>query len=119
MNELQPWDLRFLEVAGYKGTTFPTWLGCRSYQNLNNLRLMNCQNCERIPTLGQLPALRSLTIVGLQRVVTIGSEFFKENDHWASVSPPFPSLQTLSFQHMISWEKWHQIAGRAFPKLRS
>ncbi|KAI9126991.1 hypothetical protein K1719_001550 [Acacia pycnantha] len=117
MNKLQPWDLRFLEVAGYRGTTFPTWLGSRSYNDLTELRLINCQNCRRIPALGQLPALRDLTIEGLQSVVAVGSEFFKGHDCASLI--PFPSLESLKFANMISWEEWHSVDMEAFPKLHT
>ncbi|KAI9127408.1 hypothetical protein K1719_001967 [Acacia pycnantha] len=100
---------------GYKGTSFPTWLGSRSYNDLTELRLIDCQNCWRIPALGQLPALRHLTIEGLDRVVAVGSEFFGGHDCAALIL--FPSLESLDFVSMISWEEWHSVDIEAFPKL--
>ncbi|XP_028754846.1 TMV resistance protein N-like [Neltuma alba] len=83
-------DLEILEAGGYKGTTYARG---HSYDNLTELRLTDCNRCRSIPALGQLPALRSLTIETLRSLVAVGSEFSKADD-WASLIP-FPSLETL------------------------
>ena len=104
MEKLRPyWDLQIWKVDGH------------SYNNLIELHQINCKNCWRIPALGQLPSLRTLTIEGLESVVAIGSEFFHGDDSTSLV--PFPSLQTLHFETMISWEEWNSIDMDAFPIL--
>ncbi|KAI9127378.1 hypothetical protein K1719_001937 [Acacia pycnantha] len=106
MEKLRPyWDLKILKVD------------CHSYNNLIELHQINCKNCWRIPALGQLPALKTLTIEGLESVVAIGSEFFHGDDSASLV--PFPSLQTLHFENMISWVEWNSIDMDAFPNLRT
>ncbi|XP_028754840.1 putative disease resistance protein At3g14460 [Neltuma alba] len=115
---LQPyWGSEILKDGGYTGRTFPSWSGGRSYNHLIELYLTNCDNCRRIPALGQLPALRSLTISDLRNVVTVGSEFLKGHD--CSLLVPFPSLETLSIEDMAFWQEWHSIDMEAFPKLRA
>ncbi|KAI9127388.1 hypothetical protein K1719_001947 [Acacia pycnantha] len=106
IEKLRPyWDLEILKVDGH------------SYNNLIEFHQINCNNCWRIPALGELPALRTLIIEGLESVVAIGSEFFHGDDSASLV--PFPSLQTLHFENMISWEEWNSIDMDAFPNLRS
>ncbi|XP_028755822.1 putative disease resistance RPP13-like protein 1 [Neltuma alba] len=115
--KLQPhWDLKELEVKCYRGTIFPDWLGSPSYHNMNLLQLVNCENCCMLPPLGQLPALKTLSISGLKRVERIGDEFLKVDD--CSPMVPFPSLEYLSFSSMESWEQWLSTNMEAFPKLR-
>ncbi|KAL4393771.1 hypothetical protein AHAS_Ahas02G0085300 [Arachis hypogaea] len=49
-----------------------------------------------LPSLGQLPSLKSLRIRGLDQVRSIGEKFYKnEGDHHSSHIAPFPSLETL------------------------
>ncbi|KAI9127442.1 hypothetical protein K1719_002001 [Acacia pycnantha] len=105
MEKLRPyWDLEIFKVDGH------------SYNNLIELHQIKCKNW-RIPALGQLPALRTLTIEGLESVVAIGSEFFHGHDSASLV--PFPSLETLHFENMISWEEWNSIDVDAFPNLHT
>ncbi|XP_028760660.1 uncharacterized protein LOC114719350 [Neltuma alba] len=112
-------DLEILEDGGYRGTTYAVWSsGGLSYDNLIMLRLTDCNKCWRIPALGRLPSLRSLRIERLRSVVIVGSEFFKAANDCASLKVPFPSLETLHFEDMISWQQWHSIDMHAFSKLR-
>ncbi|KAI9127405.1 hypothetical protein K1719_001964 [Acacia pycnantha] len=106
MEKLQPY--RYLEILKVDG---------HSYNNLIELHQINCKNCWRIPTLGQLPALRTLTIEGVESVVAIGSEFFHGDDSASFL--PFSSLETLHFENMISWEEWNSIDMDAFPRLHT
>ena len=112
------WDLEILKVGGFRGETFLTWRGrVRSYYNLTGLQLTDCDKCWRIPSLGQLPALKSLTIGALQSVVSLGSEFFKAE--YCASPVPFPSLESLYFDQMTSWREWSSIDTEAFPKLHT
>ncbi|XP_054778988.1 putative disease resistance RPP13-like protein 1 [Prosopis cineraria] len=117
LDKLQPhWDLEALEIERYRGTTFSDWLGSPCYHNVTWLRLENCKNCCMLPPLGQLPALKTLYIGGLESIEKIGEELLKANECAPMI--PFPSLECLEFRTMTSWKEWHSIDTEAFPKLQ-
>nr|XP_025664011.1 putative disease resistance RPP13-like protein 1 [Arachis hypogaea] len=93
--------LKELKIEGYKGTIFPDWLGNCSYVNMIRVSLKSCKNCCMLPSLGQLPSLKSLSIEGLYQLRRIGEAFYKnEGDHHSSHIAPFLSLDTLLFDNM-------------------
>ncbi|KAL4393060.1 hypothetical protein AHAS_Ahas02G0014200 [Arachis hypogaea] len=120
LDKLQPQNgLKKLKIKGYKGTIFPDWLGNCSYQNMTRVSLESCKNCCMLPSLGQLPSLKSLSIGVLDQLRSIGEEFYKnEGDHHSSHIAPFPSLETLVFYDMPCWEVWHVSESETFPQLR-
>ncbi|XP_057744581.1 putative disease resistance RPP13-like protein 1 [Arachis stenosperma] len=120
LDNLQPTNgLKELKIRGYKGTIFPDWLGNCSYQNMTSVSLECCKNCCMLPSLGQLPSLKSLSIEGLDQLRSIGEEFYKnEGDHHSSHIAPFPSLETLVFRNMACWEVWHVPESKTFPQLK-
>ncbi|XP_057744578.1 putative disease resistance protein At3g14460 [Arachis stenosperma] len=120
LDNLQPQNgLKELKINGYKGTIFPDWLGNCSYQNMTSVSLKSCKNCCMLPSLGQLPSLKSLSIEGLDQLRSIDEEFYKnEGDHHSSHIAPFPSLETLVFHNMACWEVWHVSESETFPQLR-
>ncbi|XP_024038707.1 putative disease resistance RPP13-like protein 1 [Citrus clementina] len=104
-------------VCGYGGTKFPTWLGDSSFSNLVTLKFEDCGMCTALPSVGQLPSLKHLTVRGMSRVKRLGSEFYGDD------SPiPFPCLETLRFEDMQEWEDWIPHGSsqgvERFPKLR-
>ncbi|XP_057742985.1 putative disease resistance protein At3g14460 [Arachis stenosperma] len=119
LDKLEPHNgLKELRIWGYKGTIFPDWLGC-SYQNMTSVSLESCKNCCMLPSLGQLPSLKSLRIKGLDELRSIGEEFYKnEGDHHSSHIAPFPSLEILEFNDMACWEEWHLPDSKVFPQLK-
>ncbi|XP_025631470.1 putative disease resistance RPP13-like protein 1 [Arachis hypogaea] len=121
LDKLQPQNgLKELKINGYKGTIFPDWLGNCSYQNMTRVSLKSCKNCCMLPSLGQLPSLKSLHIRGLDQLRRIGEEFYKnEGAHHSSHIAPFPSLETLVFDNMACWEVWHVSESETFPQLRN
>ncbi|XP_057743158.1 putative disease resistance protein At3g14460 isoform X2 [Arachis stenosperma] len=120
LDNLQPQNgLKELRIWGYKGTIFPDWLGNCSYENMTRVSLKSCKNCCMLPSLGQLPSLKSLRIEGFHQVRSIGEEFYKnEGDDHSSHIAPFPSLETLEFDDMACWEVWHVSESETFPQLR-
>ncbi|XP_057744573.1 putative disease resistance protein At3g14460 [Arachis stenosperma] len=119
-DNLQPQNgLKKLKIKGYKGTIFPDWLGSCSYENMTRVSLKSCKNCCMLPSLGQLPSLKSLRIQGLDQLRSIGEEFYKnEGAHHSSRIAPFPSLERLEFDDMASWKEWHLPDLKAFPQLK-
>ncbi|KAH9684595.1 putative disease resistance RPP13-like protein 1 [Citrus sinensis] len=104
-------------VCGYGGTKFPTWLGDSSFSNLVTLKFEDCSMCTALPSVGQLPSLKHLTVRGMSRVKRLGVEFYGDD------SPiPFPCLETLRFEDLQEWEDWIPHGSsqgvERFPKLR-
>ncbi|QHO52017.1 Putative disease resistance RPP13-like protein [Arachis hypogaea] len=121
LHGLQPHRvLKVLRIKGYKGKIFPDWLGRCSYSNMTRVSLLDCKNCCMLPSLGQLPSLKSLRIERFDELKSIGMEFYKNEGHQHS-SPiaPFPSLERLVFDEMSCWEEWHLPDSEAFPQLKS
>ncbi|KDO39065.1 hypothetical protein CISIN_1g044062mg, partial [Citrus sinensis] len=110
-------NLEQFGICGYGGTKFPTWLGDSSFSNLVTLKFEDCGMCTVLPSVGQLPSLKHLTVRGMSRVKRLGSEFYGDD------SPiPFPCLETLRFEVMQEWEDWIPHGSsegvERFPKLR-
>ncbi|KAL5564795.1 hypothetical protein UlMin_027959 [Ulmus minor] len=97
-------NLKKLRVEGYRGTTFPDWVGDVSFCNMVEVELFHCKNCCMLPPLGQLPSLRRLEIRGLDGVVSIGNEFCGSSS--TTTQQPFRSLEELRIRSMKSWKEW-------------
>ena len=103
LDHLQPHaNLRKLTIENYGGTIFSDWLGHASC-NMVSVQIHNCKYCLFLPPFGNLPSLEFLSIVGLDGVVTIGTEFYGTV---GSKSKPFASLQTLRFKNMLQLQEW-------------
>ncbi|XP_027118687.1 disease resistance protein RGA2-like [Coffea arabica] len=95
-----PPQLKVLEIIGFKGHTFPTWLRNQDLPNLVKLSLANC-SCRELPPLGDLPYLNDLSIKGMTEVHSIGDEFYGHGD-----SSSFPSLKQLELFDMPNLSEW-------------
>ncbi|KAK4564565.1 hypothetical protein RGQ29_006587 [Quercus rubra] len=97
MNSLQPHEsLKSLEVDGYMGVRFSSWLSFLT--NLVDLCISDCKKCQYLPPLYQLPSLRRLDIWFMD-----GLEYMTDGDmndeisaSLASPSTFFPSLEKLT-----------------------
>ncbi|XP_057740873.1 putative disease resistance protein At3g14460 [Arachis stenosperma] len=120
LHSLQPHTgLKKLSVCGYKGKIFPDWMGHSLYQNMTSVSLQYCWDCCVLPSLGQLPSLKSLSIHGFRQLKRIGKEFYKnEGDQHSLPIAPFPSLERLQFHDMPCWEEWRLPDSEAFPQLK-
>ncbi|QCD85706.1 disease resistance protein RPM1 [Vigna unguiculata] len=114
IENLQPSKhLKKLSICDYVGKEFPNWVLDNSLPNLVSLELEGCESCERLPPLGLLPSLKDLSIERLDGIVSIDADFHGNN--YSS----FKSLQTLTFSHMMQWEKWEcEAMTGAFPRLQ-
>lgn len=93
-------SLGVLRIICYGGRRFPQWISLSD--KLVNVTLSNCRNCDNLPLLGKLPSLRVLSIEGIDEVKRIDAEFCGD----VSQGTAFPSLETLEFKNMPSWEEW-------------
>uniref|UniRef100_A0A7N2KWN9 R13L1/DRL21-like LRR repeat region domain-containing protein n=1 Tax=Quercus lobata TaxID=97700 RepID=A0A7N2KWN9_QUELO len=116
LNNLQPHtNLKRLFINNYSGTSFPNWVGDYSFSNVKDVHLNSCRFCLNLPSLGQLPSLQNLGIVGFDEVVKVGPDFYGGS---SSTITPFQSLKILNFERMIKWEEWFSYEGGAFPCLQ-
>ncbi|XP_021288435.1 putative disease resistance RPP13-like protein 1 [Herrania umbratica] len=114
LNLLEPHrELEKLRIWNYGGTKFPIWMNS-SLKNLSSLVLEGCKNCVSLPSLGKLPLLKNLFIVGMDELNKVGIEFYGENQ-----SNAFASLQSLSFWDMPRWKEWDLVDEQVvkFPSL--
>ncbi|KAL1329095.1 putative disease resistance RPP13-like protein 1 [Arachis hypogaea] len=119
LHNLQPHSgLKKFTIKGYKSKLFPDWIGHSFYQNMTNVSLKSCKNCCMLPSLGQLPSLKSLSIQGFDQLKCVGDEFYQNEDDHSLHIAPFPSLERLEFNYMSCWEEWHLPESKAFPQLK-
>ncbi|KAK4566201.1 hypothetical protein RGQ29_002433 [Quercus rubra] len=137
---LQPHtNLKSLTIVGFKGEKFPSWLlgsdnirgGLLLFDHLLEIRLIDCSKCEKLPTLGHLPNLKVLEIVGMYNVRCIGTEFYgsfngegSSNSRGGSGSTVmFPALEKLVLGGMRNLVEWNDVKeltaelGMIFPRL--
>ncbi|BFG41341.1 hypothetical protein CerSpe_276150 [Prunus speciosa] len=108
---LQPHkNLKKLVINGYPGIKFPNW----ALPNLVIADFTNCGSCEHLPTLGNLPLLKMLSLQRMHGVTSIGTEFYGDGtDIW------FPSLEELSISDFANLEEWSSANdGNAFRRLK-
>ncbi|RYR71499.1 hypothetical protein Ahy_A02g005750 isoform B [Arachis hypogaea] len=125
LDKLRPHtNLKELYIYGYRGTTFPDWVGHSSYYSITEITLGDfslggCRNCCMLPSLGQLPSLKHLSISDFESLESVGAElYFNQNGESCLETPPFPMLETLSFYSMPCWKEWRSLEFNAFPRLR-
>ncbi|XP_042959479.1 putative disease resistance RPP13-like protein 1 [Carya illinoinensis] len=100
--------LKSLTIKYYGGRGFPDWIGS-GLHSLCRLKLMNCMYCSALPPLGQLPFLNELYIDGLNGVVTVDQEFYRNS---GSLMKAFGSLKLLEFKNMSNWETWENLGAQ-------
>ncbi|XP_008237074.1 PREDICTED: putative disease resistance protein RGA1 isoform X2 [Prunus mume] len=108
---LQPHkNLKKLVINGYPGIKFPHW----ALPDLVAAVFTNCRSCEYLPTVGNLPLLKTLSLQGMHGVKSIGTEFYGDGtDIW------FPSLEELSISDFANLEEWSSANDRnAFRRLK-
>uniref|UniRef100_J3N8I0 NB-ARC domain-containing protein n=1 Tax=Oryza brachyantha TaxID=4533 RepID=J3N8I0_ORYBR len=97
-------SLKVLRIQHLNHGNYPSWLGNASFSKLTELKLQACQS-QHLPTLGELPSLKSLGIQQMERVQHIGHEF-------CSLDPRFKgflALRDLSFHDMNRLSEWSGV----------
>ncbi|KAH0747045.1 hypothetical protein KY285_008702 [Solanum tuberosum] len=114
LDELQPnTNIKELRITGYRGTKFPNWLADHSFHKLIEVSLSYCKDCDSLPSLGQLPCLKFLTIRGMHQITEVSEEFYGS----LSSTKPFNSVEKLEFAEMPEWKQWHVLGKGEFPVL--
>lgn len=94
-----PPGLKGLDINGYGGSTFPSWL---CYGNvLVKLSLINC-SCHELPPLGRLPCLEDLHMKGLSEIKIIGHDFY--GDHTVGGFPSLKQLALFDMPNLLEWK---------------
>ncbi|KAF7815708.1 putative disease resistance protein RGA1 [Senna tora] len=108
-------NLMKLEVWGYIGSHFPSWMKDVScINNLVSLKLEDFSNCVQLPALGKLPSLEKLEIKGMECV-----EYMDDDECYDGVeAKAFVSLKTLQLYRMPKLERLlKRDGGEMFPHL--
>ncbi|KAJ8648605.1 hypothetical protein MRB53_001628 [Persea americana] len=100
LNALRPrTNLKKLQIEGYCGVRFPTWLGDSSFSKLTYVQLFRCR-CRLLPPFGRLPSLKRLSLSHLYELKKVGREFYGDG-----TMTGFPPLESLSFYSMPDLEE--------------
>ncbi|XXG41226.1 hypothetical protein AAC387_Pa01g1737 [Persea americana] len=106
LNALQPHtNLEALQISGYCGVRFPTWLGDSNFSKLVSIFLTTCK-CPVLPPFGQLPSLEYLSLGELYGLEKVGREVYGDG-----MVKGFPSLKTLHIWNMPDLEEWTALEG--------
>ncbi|KDP40513.1 hypothetical protein JCGZ_24512 [Jatropha curcas] len=105
-------NLKELTIDVYPGAKFPSWMGDSVLSHLETIELVHCNYCKTLPSLGQLPFLKHLTIRTMQDLESIGREFYGEGK-----IKGFPYLKKLKLEDMRSLKEWQEIDDGEFPVL--
>lgn len=101
-----PENLEVLEIDGYRGTKFPSWMmeGMELLlPNLVSLILSNIHDCNYLPPLGHLPYLQSLQFHHITGVRSMGSDDIPVKRNKSTL---YQSLKELHFEDMPNLTIW-------------
>ncbi|KAK7380653.1 hypothetical protein VNO78_33168 [Psophocarpus tetragonolobus] len=99
----QTQQLQALGVNRYKGAHFPQWMSSPSLKYLNELDLVDCKSCLKLPLLGKLPSLECLRISNMTNLVYLYEESYDDGVIFMAlkllVLKEMPNLIRLSKEH--------------------
>ncbi|KAL0349160.1 UNVERIFIED_CONTAM: putative disease resistance protein RGA1 [Sesamum angustifolium] len=112
-------NIKSLTIKRFCGHNFPSWIMNATVGEVNRLdklvelKLIDCEQCVEVPTLGHLPMLKILKLKGLRNVRLIGPWFYYPpsgiNELGRSDRPPFPSLERFILKDMTNLAYWIDI----------
>lgn len=105
-------NLKELQVINYGGSSFPAWLTSPSCM-LVSIYMQNCRQDDFLPSLGQLPFLKTLHVEGMHSVKYVDYHFCGE-----STTGAFPSLESLKIQDMMCLMSWYPLSDNSLLQLR-
>ncbi|CAL5440551.1 unnamed protein product [Camellia sinensis] len=104
--------INVLRIENFGGKKFPSWIENGSLSNLVSICIINCQKCQTLPKLCQLPFLKDVKIHGIHGLKHIGREFYGEG------GVGFPSLEILEMKDMPNLAYWAGAEAGEIPCLR-
>lgn len=103
---LQPnTNLVHLEINSYGGCQFPNWIV--SLIHLKKLVILECQSCEQLPALGELPLLEKLHLESINNLKCIDHQFLHSNPSFEEEKVAFPKLKKLEIVKMRNLQEWN------------
>ncbi|EYU40954.1 hypothetical protein MIMGU_mgv1a024835mg [Erythranthe guttata] len=119
---LQPHpNLKSLNICGFPGRNLPSWFSMMSeLNNLMEICLRNCKECEKIPMLGHLGHLKNLYLHGMENVKSIGSSFYgidkcSGTDNRITIFPALERLELVCMWELTEWLEYYNVV--LFPRL--
>ncbi|TXG48517.1 hypothetical protein EZV62_024392 [Acer yangbiense] len=116
LEALKPYaNLKQLNISGYKGSQFPSWMSDNILNNVVYINLTNCDKCSKLPPLTLLPCLRTLDLYNMSQVMYIDDHF-----QGGGMARGFPSLKNLLIVNLPSLQRFSREDGRELlPCLKS
>lgn len=108
-------SLEELCISCFGGFELPFWICDTTFSKLVSITLFKCENCVILPSVGQLPHLKSLNIVGFHKLKMIDHNFYGGFGIQGYIA--FPELEKFTIQNMFNLEEWKDIGNSHFPKL--
>ncbi|XP_042489022.1 putative disease resistance protein RGA3 [Macadamia integrifolia] len=117
-------NLEKLKIRDYPGAEYPNWMGSNAdfmfSSNLIFLELSGCSNCKQLPPiLKKLPFLETLVLAKMDKVKSIGVEFFAIDNATESLPKKdsaigsdnkvdiiFPKLKVFQLDAMWNLKEW-------------
>ncbi|KAL7122811.1 hypothetical protein ACP275_01G067200 [Erythranthe tilingii] len=112
-------NLETLDIKGFRGRCFPVWMSSSTLNKLVGIEITFCHKCLRLPQLGELPHLKTLTLYNMARLEYVIEE---EEVVQSGSARRFASLETLYLRFLPEIKGFvkEQAATRsteAFPNL--
>ncbi|KAL2895748.1 putative disease resistance protein RGA3 [Bienertia sinuspersici] len=101
--------LKHLKISCYSGEKFPDWICNPLYEMLITIILYKCDNTEILPSLGQLPSLKFLSLMEMKNEKKIRSQFRGSSGISSIVA--FPKLERLKIIGFPLLERWNEANG--------
>ncbi|KAF9593430.1 hypothetical protein IFM89_022896 [Coptis chinensis] len=115
LNNLEPHkSLKELVLKRYRAGQFPPWVCNPLFSKLTSISLYECDNCLLLPSLGQLPKLKSLKVAVMTNLQYLSGEFYGDT----SVGVRFQSLESLELCDMPSLVGWNGTNDNDMGRLR-
>ncbi|KAK1356155.1 hypothetical protein POM88_049411 [Heracleum sosnowskyi] len=92
----------------YGGYRCSNWIV--SLRHLKKLVILECQSCEQLPALGELPLLEKLHLKSLNSLKCIDHQFFNSDSRLGEEKVAFPKLKKLDIVKMRNLEEWNMTS---------
>ncbi|KAL9150876.1 hypothetical protein ABFS82_11G016700 [Erythranthe guttata] len=111
---LQPHgNVRDLVIQNYCGVIYPNWLS-ESWRKFTSIHLQGLKYCDSLPSLGQLPSLKSFAISDMPLLQYVDDRFYGTGNH-----VKFPSLESFQLHGMSMLIQWRNASNADMPCLNS
>ncbi|KAL0927246.1 hypothetical protein M5K25_001409 [Dendrobium thyrsiflorum] len=120
---IPPQSLEDFTILGFFGRRFPNWMDLSSFEiyvpNLTKLVLRDIKSCTQLPSLGQLPELKDLSIEDATKMKKIGQEFLGSDVNSTRIAfPKLEQLQILNFPELEEWSFGTEVEQNTSPRLK-